>query len=82
VRVDKAGSKPAAKGGRKSAKAKSGATRAVKYRDEAGRTWGGIGKRRSGCATHSPQARRCRTSRFSEEAPPGEPVLSSGSARR
>jgi DNA-binding protein H-NS len=45
VRVAKAGSKPAAKSGRKSAKAKPGAPRAAKYRDEAGRTWGGIGKR-------------------------------------
>ncbi|MDO8420122.1 MAG: H-NS histone family protein, partial [Rubrivivax sp.] len=34
--------KPAAKTRRKAAKAKP---RAVKFRDEAGRTWGGIGKR-------------------------------------
>ena len=43
-RAPKAAGKPAAKTGRKSAKAKT-ATRAVKFRDEAGRTWGGIGKR-------------------------------------
>jgi DNA-binding protein H-NS len=36
---------PAAKARRKSTKAKTAAGRAVKFRDEAGRTWGGIGKR-------------------------------------
>ncbi len=37
--------KPAAKTRRKSTKAKAAGARAVKFRDEAGRTWGGIGKR-------------------------------------
>ena len=41
----KAASKPAAKTRRKAGKAKPAAARAVKFRDEAGRTWGGIGKR-------------------------------------
>lgn len=44
-RSAKAVAKPAAKTRRKGTKAKAAAARAVKYRDEAGRTWGGIGKR-------------------------------------
>jgi len=44
-RSAKAAGKPAAKTRRKSAKAKPATARAVKFRDEAGRTWGGIGKR-------------------------------------
>ena len=44
-RVAKAAGKPAAKTRRKSAKPKQGAARAVKFRDEMGRSWGGIGKR-------------------------------------
>ena len=43
-RAAKAAGKPAVKTRRKSSKAKS-TVRAVKFRDEAGRTWGGIGKR-------------------------------------
>jgi len=43
-RAAKAGAQPAAKKGRKAAVAKP-AARAVKFRDEAGHTWGGIGKR-------------------------------------
>lgn len=43
ARKAKAADKPAAKTRRKSAKAKP--ARAVKFRDEIGRTWGGIGKR-------------------------------------
>ena len=44
-RAAKAAGKPAAKTRRKSIKGKAGAARAVKFRDETGRTWGGIGKR-------------------------------------
>lgn len=45
-RAVKAAGKPAAgKPGRKAAKAKSGSARAAKYKDEQGRSWGGIGKR-------------------------------------
>ena len=45
ARAPKAVGKPAAKTRRKSGKGKAGAVRAVKFRDETGRTWGGIGKR-------------------------------------
>jgi DNA-binding protein H-NS len=45
TRGAKAAAKPAAKTRRKSTKAKTAAGRAVKFRDETGRTWGGIGKR-------------------------------------
>jgi DNA-binding protein H-NS len=45
ARGPKAAAKPAAKTRRKSAKGKSRTTRAPKFRDELGRTWGGIGKR-------------------------------------
>lgn len=45
ARGAKAAGKPAAGTRRKSAKGKSKAARPVKFRDEAGRTWGGIGKR-------------------------------------
>jgi DNA-binding protein H-NS len=40
----RSGARPAAKKGRKAAAAQAVA-RAVKFRDEAGHTWGGIGKR-------------------------------------
>ena len=43
-RAAKAGTPPTAKKGRKAAVAKP-AVRAAKFRDEAGHTWGGIGKR-------------------------------------
>lgn len=43
ARGAKAAGKPPAKTRRKSGKARP--ARAVKYRDDAGRTWGGIGKR-------------------------------------
>jgi len=43
-RAARSGARPAAKKGRKGAAAKPPA-RAVKFRDEAGHTWGGIGKR-------------------------------------
>lgn len=43
-RAAKAGTQPAAKKGRKGAAAKP-AARAAKFRDETGRSWGGIGKR-------------------------------------
>ena len=45
ARGAKAAAKPAAKTRRKSTKAKTAAGRAVKFRDETGRSWGGIGKR-------------------------------------
>jgi DNA-binding protein H-NS len=45
ARGARAAAKPAAKTRRQSAKAKTAAGRAVKFRDETGRTWGGIGKR-------------------------------------
>jgi len=45
ARGAKAAAKPAAKTRRKSAKAGPAGARVVKFRDEAGRTWGGIGKR-------------------------------------
>lgn len=41
----KAAGKPAAKTRYKASKGKPARARAVKFRDEAGRTWGGIGKR-------------------------------------
>lgn len=45
ARGARAAAMPAAKTRRKSSKAKTATGRAVKFRDEAGRTWGGIGKR-------------------------------------
>lgn len=45
ARKTKAAGKPVAKTRRKSAKTKAKPARAVKFRDENGRTWGGIGKR-------------------------------------
>lgn len=45
ARKAKVAGKPPAKTRRKSAKAKPAMPRAAKFRDETGRTWGGIGKR-------------------------------------